>query len=217
MHLVGIPLAQLLPIFGIAAAAIVGLYILKLRRRPVAVPFERLWARVLKDKEATSLFSRLKRLLSLLLQLAVLAALVFALGDPRTAVEVVKGRTLIVLVDTSASMKAKDGGGGRTRLELARDEVKKLVKGLGASDRESGDVARRSGHRTRPDGGRPPFPWGRARFGEPALRCRRRQSGNLRVRGGRGFDAHAPVRVDPGAPRGRGRPDRDAEGRVKPV
>lgn len=135
MHLVGIPLAQLLPIFGIAAAAIVGLYILKLRRRPVAVPFERLWERVLKDKEATSLFSRLKRLLSLLLQLAILAALVFALGDPRTAVEVVKGRTLIVLVDTSASMKAKDGDGGKTRLESARDEVKKLVKGLGASDR----------------------------------------------------------------------------------
>jgi len=135
MHLVGIPLAQLLPIFGIAAAAIVGLYILKLRRRPVAVPFERLWERVLKDKEATSLFSRLKRLLSLLLQLLVLAALVFALGDPRTAVEVVKGRTLVVLVDTSASMKAKDGSGGKTRLDDAREEVKKLVKGLGASDR----------------------------------------------------------------------------------
>ena len=133
MHLVGLPLAQLLPIFGVAAAAVIGLYILKLRRRPVAVPFERLWARVLKDKEATSLFSRLKRLLSLLLQLAILAALVVALGDPRTAVEVVKGRTLVVLVDTSASMKAKEGG--RTRLDLARDEVKKLVKGLGASDR----------------------------------------------------------------------------------
>lgn len=135
MHLVGIPLAQLLPIFGVAAAAIVGLYILKLRRRPVAVPFERLWERILRDKEATSLFSRLKRILSLLLQLAILAALVFALGDPRTAVEVVKGRTLVVLVDTSASMKARDGDAGRSRLELARDEVKKLVKGLGASDR----------------------------------------------------------------------------------
>ena len=66
MHFVGLGLAQLLPIFAVAAAAVVGLYILKLRRRPVAVPFEKLWERILKDKEATSLFSRLKRLLSLL-------------------------------------------------------------------------------------------------------------------------------------------------------
>lgn len=135
MHFIGLPLAQLLPIFGVAAAAVVGLYILKLRRRPVPVPFERLWERILKDKEATSLFSRLKRLLSLLLQLAILAALVFALGDPRSAVEVVKGRTLVVLVDTSASMKAKDGDGGKSRLELAKLELEKLVRGLGGSDR----------------------------------------------------------------------------------
>src|SRR5437870_3358305 len=100
MHFVGIPFATLLPIFGLAAAAIVGLYILKLRRRKVAVPFERLWERILRDKEATSLFARLRRILSLLLQLLILAALVLALGDPRTAVEVVKGRTLVVLVDT---------------------------------------------------------------------------------------------------------------------
>lgn len=134
MHFVGLGLAQLLPIFAVAAAAVVGLYILKLRRRPVAVPFEKLWERVLKDKEATSLFSRLKRILSLLLQLAILAALVLALGDPRTAVEVVKGRTLVVLVDTSASMKTHDEG-GKTRLDAAKEKLKELVKGLGASDR----------------------------------------------------------------------------------
>ena len=61
------------------------LYILKLRRRVVAVPFSPLWERILRDKEATSLFSKLKRLLSLLLQLALLALLVLALGDPRAA------------------------------------------------------------------------------------------------------------------------------------
>jgi Ca-activated chloride channel family protein len=134
MHFVGLGLSQLLPIFAVAGLAVVGLYILKLRRRPVAVPFEKLWERILKDKEATSLFSRLKRILSLLLQLLILAALVLALGDPRTAVEVVKGRTLVVLVDTSASMKTHDEN-GRTRLEVAKDKLKDLVKGLGASDR----------------------------------------------------------------------------------
>jgi Ca-activated chloride channel homolog len=134
MHFVGLGLSQLLPIFAVAGLAVVGLYILKLRRRPVAVPFEKLWERILKDKEATSLFSRLKRILSLLLQLLILAALVLALGDPRTAVEVVKGRTLVVLVDTSASMKTHDEN-GKSRLEAAKDKLKELVKGLGASDR----------------------------------------------------------------------------------
>jgi hypothetical protein len=134
MHLIGLPFAQLLGIFAVAGAVVVGLYILKLRRRPVAVPFEQLWERILKDKEATSLFSRLKRLLSLLLQLAILAALVLALGDPRTAIEVVKGRTLVVLVDTSASMGALRAKGGR-RIDAAREEARTIARGLGGSDR----------------------------------------------------------------------------------
>src|SRR5947208_2732977 len=104
-HLLGLPFTTLATYFGIAGAVVVGLYILKLRRRPVPVPFSPLWTRVLRDKEATSLFSRLKRLWSLLLQLILLALLVWALGDPRTAVEQVKGRNLVVLVDTSASMQ----------------------------------------------------------------------------------------------------------------
>ncbi len=137
MHFLGLPLASLAPYMAAAAAVAVGLYILKLRRRPVPVPFSPLWTRILRDKEATSLFSRLKRILSLLVQLILLALLFLALMDPRSAVEVVKGRNLVVLVDTSASMQASDGGGerGKPRIELARDELRKLVQGLGASDR----------------------------------------------------------------------------------
>lgn len=137
MHFLGLGFGQLAMIFGAVGAGVVVLYILKLRRRPVPIPFSPLWARILKDKDATSLFSKLKRLLSLLLQLALLALLVLALGDPRTAIEVVKGRNLVVLIDTSASMQAADGGpgNGRARIELAKDELRKLVRGLGASDR----------------------------------------------------------------------------------
>ena len=137
MHFLGLPLATLAPFMAAVGAVVVGLYILKLRRRPVPVPFSPLWSRILRDKEATSLFSRLKRLLSLLLQLLLVGLLFLALMDPRTAVEVVKGRNLVVLVDTSASMQAADAGGekGKQRIELARDELRKLVRGLGASDR----------------------------------------------------------------------------------
>src|SRR5271170_2324090 len=106
--LAGLPFAQLATIFGVVGAAVVALYILKLRRRTVAIPFSPLWQRVLRDKEATSLFSKLRRVMSLLLQLVLLALLVFALGDPRAQAALVKGRNVVVLVDASASMQATD-------------------------------------------------------------------------------------------------------------
>jgi len=71
MHLTGVPLQTLIQLGALAGAAVVVFYILKLRRRPVAVPFSKIWQKILRDKEATSLFSQLKRLLSLLLQLAL--------------------------------------------------------------------------------------------------------------------------------------------------
>ncbi|HMJ11142.1 MAG TPA: VWA domain-containing protein [Polyangiaceae bacterium] len=133
MFLAGLPLTTLLAAFAVAGALVVGLYILKLRRRPVAVPFSRIWQSVLRDKEATQLFSQLKRWLSLLLQLVLLAALVLALGDPRVSAAVVEGRNVVVLVDGSASMKATDVS--PTRLAAAKRELSRLVKSLGGSDR----------------------------------------------------------------------------------
>jgi hypothetical protein len=133
MILAGLPFATLAAIFGIAGALVVGLYILKLRRRTIAIPFSPLWQRILKDKEATSLFSKLKRLLSLLLQLLLLLLLVLALGDPRAAATLIKGRNLVVLVDASASMQATDVA--PNRLGVAKDEVKTLIRGLGGADR----------------------------------------------------------------------------------
>src|SRR5579863_1973770 len=108
MIFAGLTVAQLAAIFGAVGFGVLVLYVLKLRRRVVAVPFSPLWERILRDKEATTLFSRLKRLLSLLLQLALLALLVLALGDPRAAESLIKGRTVVVLLDASASMQAID-------------------------------------------------------------------------------------------------------------
>jgi von Willebrand factor type A domain/Aerotolerance regulator N-terminal len=133
MFFAGLPLSTLLPIGAAAGALVVAFYILKLRRRPVAVPFSRIWQRILRDKEATTLFSQLKRLLSLLLQLVLLALLLFALGDPRVSRSVTKGRNIVVLVDASASMKAVDVK--PSRLAVAKQKVKKMIAGLGGSDR----------------------------------------------------------------------------------
>src|SRR5499427_3136140 len=133
MHLTGLPLATLLQMGALAGAMVVVFYILKLRRRPIAVPFSKIWTRILRDKEATSLFSQLKRLLSLLLQLALLALMLFALGDPRTAANLIEGRNIVVLVDASASMKATDVT--PSRIEAAKERVRSMVRGISGSDR----------------------------------------------------------------------------------
>jgi hypothetical protein len=133
MFFAGLPLATLLTIGALAGAAIVVFYILKLRRRPVAVPFSRIWDRILRDKEATSLFSQLKRILSLLLQLLLLLLMLLALGDPRLRASFAEGRSIVVLVDASASMKATDVA--PSRIEAAKRELGQLVRGLNGADR----------------------------------------------------------------------------------
>ena len=133
MHLAGYPLATLLGVFGAAALGAVLLYILKLRRRPVPVVFSPIWRRVLGDRESSRLFSRLKRWLSLLLQLALLALLVLALGDPRLGAATSDARHVVVLIDASASMLATDVA--PTRLDKAREAAAGFLTGLGSNDR----------------------------------------------------------------------------------
>ncbi|MEZ4223592.1 MAG: VWA domain-containing protein [Polyangiaceae bacterium] len=133
MLFAGLPFTTLLTVFAAAGGLTVLFYILKLRRRPVPVPFSRIWERILRDKEATTWWSRLKRLLSLLLQLALLTLLVGALGDPRISGGLIEGRNVVVIIDASASMKATDVS--PSRLAAAKLEVKKLVEGLSGSDR----------------------------------------------------------------------------------
>lgn len=142
MELAGYSAGTLLRVGGVLAAFVVVMYILRLRRRPVPVPFAPLWRRVLRDKDASSLIARLKRWLSLLLQLAIVMALLFALGDPRAAVRHDAARHIVVLVDASGSMKAVDVPKGaatereaKTRLGAAKLQLRRWARGLGGDDR----------------------------------------------------------------------------------
>ncbi|MBX3272043.1 MAG: VWA domain-containing protein [Sandaracinaceae bacterium] len=133
MELIGLSAAEVLTVLGGFAAAVTALYLLKLRRRQVEVPFIHLWEEVLAQKQTTRLFSALKRIFSWLLALAVVALLALAMGDPRQAGARAEGRTTVVLVDTSASMQATDVA--PDRLGRARVEIERLIEGLGGDDR----------------------------------------------------------------------------------
>ena len=69
--------------FALGAVGLaVGAYIIKMRRRRFEVPFVQLWKRVLEQKDANALWKQLKRLISLLLILLILALVLFAALDP---------------------------------------------------------------------------------------------------------------------------------------
>ncbi len=103
----GVPPSILLPLGAALGAATVLLYILRLRRRPVIVPFAPIWEKQLGDQYASRLRSRLRRLLSLLLHLALLLALLLSLADPRPDSYAEPATSTVLLMDVSASMGAK--------------------------------------------------------------------------------------------------------------
>jgi hypothetical protein len=133
VELTGLSIGGVLGVLGAFGAVVTLLYFLKLRRRTVEVPFVRLWQSVLAEERTTRLFAVIKRFLSLLVALAVVGALAFALGDPRFVGARDEGTTSIVLVDASASMSATDVPGGR--LEAARAEVRRRIAHMGPNDR----------------------------------------------------------------------------------
>lgn len=133
MNLTGLTFAQVLGVLGVAGGLVTVLYLLKLRRRRIEVPFVKLWNEILAEKQTTRLFSQLKRWVSLLIALLIVAGLAFALGDPRYAGATAAGRTVVVLIDASASMQASDVQ--PTRLDDARRVALEMVEELGPADR----------------------------------------------------------------------------------
>src|SRR5437899_1623047 len=115
------------------AAALTGLYLLKLRRRRVVVPFAPLWIPQGGDRRSERWARRLRRWLSLAVQLALFGLILLAAAAPVPAAADRAGRSLLILIDRSASMSASDEPG--TRLGAARARAQALVAGMAAADR----------------------------------------------------------------------------------
>ena len=116
-------------LFGLAVP-IVALYILKLRRRREPVSTLMFWEELFKERQTTSLFQRLKHLLSLLLQLLFLILLVFAIAQPQFAFMTKAARQFVLIIDQSASMNAIEGTEGSTRLDTAKQRALRTVETL---------------------------------------------------------------------------------------
>ena len=147
MNLAGWTLAELLPLFAGGSLAITTMYLLRMRRRQLQVPFAALWRQVTRESDTRRLWRKLRRVLSWLLQIALLALLCLALGDPRPESWLRDPTTLAIVIDRSASMAAfaddaatadretTDLTPRPSRLELARRRARAELLALGPVDR----------------------------------------------------------------------------------
>jgi Ca-activated chloride channel family protein len=119
------PFAFLL--FGLSLPLVM-LYFLKVRRRERRVPSLLLWAPAMRDREASAFFQRLQRDPLLILQILALLALTLALARPTVTVLGDGARKVVVILDNSASMKARDVA--PSRFERAKAEGAAFVRRL---------------------------------------------------------------------------------------
>src|SRR2546425_5313086 len=117
-----------LALFALAVPLVL-LYFLKVRRRERTVSSLLLWPGSLRDREASTFFQRLYRDPLLILQLLALLALCVALARPVATVMGQGSRKVVVVLDSSASMQARDVT--PSRFEMARAAALSLVRGLG--------------------------------------------------------------------------------------
>src|SRR5437879_8314054 len=107
---------------------IVIFYVLKIRLKRVPVSTVIFWRQIFDEKKPRSLWQRLRHLVSLLVQLALICLLVAALAEPFFSWEALTARRVILVLDNSASMSATDVP--PSRLAAAKEEAHRVVRGL---------------------------------------------------------------------------------------
>jgi len=119
---------------GLTVPPLVALYFLKLKRESKPISSTLLWRKAVEDLRVNAPFQRLRGSLLLLLQLIILALGALALGMPMFQTVETHDDTQILLVDQSASMNVIEAG-GRTRLEIAKEQAKRTIDNMGEGAR----------------------------------------------------------------------------------
>jgi hypothetical protein len=127
----------------LAIPLLIGLHLLRPRRRRIVLSTTTLWQAALKDREPRVGLRTLLRNLSLLLLLASALALALALAGPQWLTRASGGTDTVLVLDVSASMKTRSGV-GKTRFDLALAEASKMVDGL---PRDGRMLVMTSGHK----------------------------------------------------------------------
>jgi len=95
-------------LWALLAVPVVIFYILKIRLRRIPVSTVIFWQQIFEEKKPRSIWQRLRHIVSLLVQLALLFLLVAARPEPFRASELNTARRVVLVIDNSASMNATD-------------------------------------------------------------------------------------------------------------
>ena len=102
------------------------IHTLKPKPRQVDVTNLFLWNEVIKEKKHQLSFERLKRNLPLLLQILIVVLTAVALANPNWTYLTAKRGNMVIVIDTSASMKTRTGSG--VRFDLARQKAQHIIE-----------------------------------------------------------------------------------------
>jgi hypothetical protein len=109
-----------------AIPVLIIIHTLKPKPRPVDVTNLFLWNEVLKERSYNLSFERLKKTLPLILQILIVILAALALARPTWTYWTAQKGNLVLVIDTSASMKTRSGSG--MRFDLARQKAQQLVE-----------------------------------------------------------------------------------------
>ncbi len=119
--------------FAALVPVVVVLYLLKVRRQDATVSTLLFWRRILAENRRRALWQKLRRPLSLLLQLLLLALVLFALARPEWgAFLLARGTATVVIIDARARMQARTSTGS-TRFADARQTAAALLRRASAT------------------------------------------------------------------------------------
>ncbi len=110
---------------------VIALHFLRLRRQSYIVPSILLWRDNPEDQKANVPFQRLRNWLLPLLQCLFLLFIVISIARPALHIPGIIHGKIVFIIDNSASMLSREMG--RTRLEIAKQEVLKHIMQVSAS------------------------------------------------------------------------------------
>jgi Ca-activated chloride channel homolog len=116
--------------FSAIIPGIVALYFLKLKRREREVSSTWLWRPVLLDRQANSLWQKLRVSLLLLVQILAALGLILAVSHPFMTVKAATAGNTVLLLDATGTMQATDVK--PDRFTAARDEARRLISSMPA-------------------------------------------------------------------------------------
>ncbi len=116
-------------LFLLGLIPIILMYLLKKQHKDIEISSNFLWKKTLRDIEANKPWQKLRKNLLLLLQILAFIFIVFTLTQPYIISDILSGGSLIIVLDSSASMQSTDVD-YENRFHKAKADIRQAINSL---------------------------------------------------------------------------------------